>query len=148
MLGGTFDPVHLGHLASARAVAAAFSLENVLLVLSARPPHRQGRATASIDERMTMLALATAANPLLVASDIEVQREGPSYTYDTLEALRASEPCIDLYLVIGMDAFAEVSSWHRSTEILETSNVIVTSRPGYADYLERTSSFFPWPPGK
>ena len=82
-------------------MAAAFSLESVLLVLSARPPHRQGRANASIDQRMRMLTLAATSDPLLLASDIEVRREGPSYTYHTLDELGASEPGIDLYLVNG-----------------------------------------------
>ncbi len=133
MLGGTFDPIHHGHLASARAVATAFSLERVLLVLSARPPHRSGRASASIEARAVMLDLATAGDPVLVASRIEVDRAGPSYTYDTMVSLSRAQPDTELHLIIGMDAFAEITSWHRSAEILERVNMIVTSRPGYAD---------------
>ncbi len=77
--------------------------------------------------------MATAGDPLLEASDLELHRQGPSYTYDTLAALRAADPHSELYLVMGMDAFADIASWHRSAEILEMANMIVTSRPGYPD---------------
>jgi nicotinate-nucleotide adenylyltransferase len=138
ILGGTFDPVHLGHLASAREVAAAHSLDRVLLVLSARPPHKSdGDAAAPDKDRWQMLRLALdedrlahSGDALLEASDIELRRSGPSYTVDTLRELGALHPRAELFLVLGIDAYEEIDTWSRPGEILELASVIVTSRPG------------------
>jgi nicotinate-nucleotide adenylyltransferase len=138
VLGGTFDPVHLGHLASAREVAAAHSLDKVLLVLSARPPHKSdGEDAAPDDMRWQMLCLAVEENrrehadaAVLEASDIELRRSGPSYTVDTLRELGALHPGAELFLILGIDAYEEIDTWSRPGEILELASVIVTSRPG------------------
>jgi len=136
VLGGTFDPVHLGHLASAREVAAAFALDRVLLVLSARPPHKSVEDAAPAELRWQMLKLAvetSAALPASVpleASDIEIRRNGPSFTVDTLRELAEKHPGAELFLILGIDAYTEIDTWHRPGEILELASIIVTSRPG------------------
>jgi nicotinate-nucleotide adenylyltransferase len=130
ILGGTFDPVHRGHLASAEHVARACDLERVLLVLSARPPHKAEVAHASVEDRLAMLRLAVAGHPLLEASDAEVRRSGASYTVDTLSELARARPEAELFLIVGIDAWLEVDTWHRPEELLARANVIVTTRPG------------------
>ena len=133
ILGGTFDPIHRGHLASASDTARAFALGRVLLVLSARPPHKDETAHASVEERLAMLRLAAASEPLLEVSDVEVRRPGASYTVDTLREAGRAHPGTELYLIVGIDAWREVDTWHHPEELLELANVIVTSRPG-ADF--------------
>lgn len=131
VLGGTFDPIHLGHLSSARQVAAAQRLQKVLLVLSARPPHKPRHKPAPLEHRWAMLQLAVRGDPLLAASDVEMQRSGLSYTVATLEALAANETDTDLYLIVGIDAYAEIDTWHRPDRLLALAHVVVTTRPGY-----------------
>ena len=130
ILGGTFDPVHLGHITSAEQIARAFQLDFVLLVLSARPPHKGERAHARAEDRMTMLRLATAGHPELVACDLEATRAGPSYTVDTLRELRRVYPKTEMFVIIGIDAWSDVDTWKRPEDLLALAHVIVTSRPG------------------
>jgi nicotinate-nucleotide adenylyltransferase len=130
VLGGTFDPVHLGHLASAREVAAAFELERVLMVVSARPPHKGGAGAAPARDRLEMLRLAIGNDTLLEPCDIELRREGPSYTVDTLREIAAANPDGDLFLIVGIDAWREIDTWRHPEALAEFASVIVTSRPG------------------
>jgi len=137
VLGGTFDPVHLGHLASAREIAEAYDLERVLLVLAARPPHKRGDDAAPVDSRWQMLNLAVreaaareAADGVLEPCDIEIQRDGPSWTVDTLRELGALHPGAELFLILGIDAYEEIDTWSRPGEILSLASIIVTTRPG------------------
>lgn len=134
ILGGTFDPVHLGHIASARDTAAAFDLERILLVLSARPPHKTDTEPASVRDRLAMLHLAAAGDPLFEVSDIEARRDGPSYTIDTLTQLAHRRPGASLSLIVGLDAYLEIDTWHRAGELLTLADIIVTSRPGSGAY--------------
>jgi nicotinate-nucleotide adenylyltransferase len=130
MLGGTFDPVHLGHVKSAEQIARDLDLDRILLVLSARPPHKNETAHASTEDRLAMLRLAVAGTTHLEASDVEIARSGPSYTVDTLRGLAADNPQAELFLILGMDAWLEVDSWHKPEELLTLAHVIVTTRPG------------------
>jgi nicotinate-nucleotide adenylyltransferase len=132
VLGGTFDPVHLGHLASATDVARTFQLERVLLMLSARPPHKPTHRPAAIEDRWAMLELATHGRAGVEPSDLETKRDGPSYTVDTLAELAALRPGVALYLIIGIDAWREVDTWHRPELLLARANIVVTTRPGHA----------------
>jgi len=147
VMGGTFDPVHLGHLASAREIAEAFSLDRVLLVLAPRPPHKRGEDAAPVELRWQMLVLAveeadrgehsdaTAASHAsneLEACDIELRRSGPSWTVDTLRELRDLHPGGELFLILGSDAYEEIDTWSRPGELLAHANLIVTTRPGRA----------------
>ena len=130
ILGGTFDPIHLGHLEAASAARRALSLDRLLLLPSRTPPHRSTEPRASVFHRFAMAALAAAERDMSV-SDLEVRREGPSYTALTLEALhREGFAPTELFFITGSDAFAEVGTWHDYPRILQLANFVVVSRPG------------------
>ena len=132
LVGGTFDPIHVGHLAMARAARDCADLELVLLMPSAEPPHRDP-ATATAGHRLEMARLAAAGEDRIEVSDIEVRRPGRSYTVDTLEELRRSRPDDVLYLVLGWDAARELTSWERLERVLELATLVVVARPGFPD---------------
>ena len=127
-LGGTFDPVHNGHLHAARVAAQALSCP-VRLVLSAHPPHRP-QPEASAERRWALLELACAAEAGLEADDVELRRGGPSYTVDTLEALRLRHGDEPLSWIIGTDAFNEIHTWRRWRKVLDLCHLLVLRRPG------------------
>ena len=127
-LGGTFDPVHNGHLHAARVAANALACP-VRLVLSAHPPHRP-HPEASAERRWALLELACAAEAGLEADDVELRRRGPSYTVDTLEALRLRHGDEPLSWIIGTDAFNEIHTWRRWRKVLELGHLLVLHRPG------------------
>ncbi len=130
ILGGTFDPVHLGHLDAASAARQALSLDRVLLLPARTPPHRTGEPHASVFHRFAMAALA-AADYEMAVSDLELRRDGPSYTALTLEALhREGFSPSQIFFITGSDAFAEVSTWYDYPRILGLANFVVVSRPG------------------
>lgn len=130
VMGGTFDPIHLGHVAMAEAGADCAGLDRVLLVPASVPPHR-GAATAPADDRLAMARLAAAGHPRLEVSDIELRRPGPSYTVDTLRALARERPGADLHLLLGWDAARELRAWHAPDDVLRLARPVVVSRPGY-----------------
>ena len=127
-LGGTFDPVHNGHLHAARVAAQALSCP-VRLVLSAQPPHRAA-PTASAERRWALLEIACAAESDLEADDVELRRGGSSYTVDTLQALRLRHGDEPLCWIIGSDAFNEIRSWRRWQDVLRFGHLLVLQRPG------------------
>lgn len=129
MLGGTFDPIHLGHVAAARAAIECAVLDRVLLMPSARPPHRAG-ALAGAEDRLAMCRLAAAGEPRLEVSDLEMRREGPSYTSDTLAELKRGRPGDELFLILGWDAARLFHTWHEPGRVRDLSSVVVVSRPG------------------
>ncbi len=131
VLGGTFDPVHLGHVAVAEAAIECADLDQVVFVPTGTPPHRP-RAVASGEQRFDMCRLATAGDARFSVSDIELKRSGPSYTLDTLLALRGSNPHAEMFLVLGWDAASQLRSWYRPDEVLALAPVIVVTRPGRA----------------
>jgi nicotinate-nucleotide adenylyltransferase len=112
-------------------VAAAFDLTTVLLVLSARPPHKPTHVPAAIEDRWSMLQLVTRDRPWLQASDVEIQRPGPSYTVDTLRELARCRPGEEIFLIVGIDAYLEVDTWHQPEQLLELANIVVTTRAGH-----------------
>lgn len=146
ILGGTFDPIHEGHLTAAAVVTRALSLDRVVLLPSRTPPHRAMEPRASIYHRFAMTALAAAERELIV-SDLELRRDGPSYTATTLEALHGEgfQPS-QLYFITGSDAFAEVETWFDYPRLLSLANFAVVSRPGAprpADLLADFASSIP-----
>lgn len=131
VLGGTFNPIHLGHLRLAEEAIACFHLDRVLLVLSAIPPHKEGRDIVEAPVRWRLLNLACHGNPRLIPCDLEMTRSGPSYTVDTLSLIRRSlYPDDEVFLILGMDAAAEIQTWKSWQTILDTVNVIVARRGG------------------
>ena len=134
VLGGTFDPVHLGHLAVGRAAAAALALDDVHLVPSRVPPHRRVGPSASSHHRFAMAALAALGEPGWTVSDIELAREGPSYSFDTLTAIAARGwTATQIFFLIGADAFAEIATWSRYPAVLDLAHFVVVTRPGTTD---------------
>ena len=131
ILGGTFDPVHYGHLRLADEVRTALALPQVRLVPAANPPHRQP-PRASARDRVAMLELAVREFPGLVVDTREISRGGKSYTVDTLTELRAEMPHRPLALLVGADAFRGLASWHRWKTLFELAHLIVGPRPGVA----------------
>jgi nicotinate-nucleotide adenylyltransferase len=131
ILGGTFDPVHEGHLSAARAAWSTLGLDRLLFIPSRQPPHRADRPRASASHRFAMVALAVAGHAGWEACDLELEREGVSYSFDTLAALHASgcDPR-QLHFVIGSDAFAEIASWSRYPAVLDAAHFVVIARPG------------------
>ena len=131
LLGGTFDPIHFGHLDAAAAAQAALRLDEVRLIPTHDPPHRPLDPRASVFHRFALVALALEGPAPLKASDVEVAREGPSYTVDTLRALHAEgwRPS-QLFFIIGADAFAEIATWHQFPAVLDAAHFVVIARPG------------------
>jgi nicotinate-nucleotide adenylyltransferase len=131
VLGGTFDPIHLGHLEAATAARIRLSLDRVILVPSRMPPHRNIEPRASVYHRFAMTALAANSRDRLLVSDLELRREGQSYTALTLDALHTEgyRPS-QLFFIIGADAFAEIETWHDYPRVLSLSNFAVVPRSG------------------
>jgi nicotinate-nucleotide adenylyltransferase len=131
ILGGTFDPVHEGHIAAADAACRALALDRVIFIPSRRPPHRPAQPRASMFHRFAMVSLAVATHPKHVVSDLEMQRPGPSFSAVTLRRLHdAGYQASQLFFIIGTDAFAEIAAWHDYPAVLDLAHFVVISRPG------------------
>lgn len=128
--GGTFNPVHNGHLALAEAALGAFALERVLFVPGHVTPFKIGVRVASDGDRLAMLRLAIAGRPAFGVSTVELDRGGVSYTVDTLECLRAAHPDWDLWLLLGADSLLSLGRWHRGADIPRLASVGTLRRPG------------------
>lgn len=132
ILGGTFDPIHLGHVALAEAACAALGLAEVLFIPSHHPPHRRVEPAASGYHRFAMAALALADKPRFLASDVELLASDWSYTSITLRRLHAAAfDALQLFFITGADAFAEIATWKDYPSILDLANFVVVSRPGH-----------------
>jgi len=129
ILGGSFDPVHYGHLRPALEVQQFLGLDEIRLVPSLLPPHRP-QPQASPQQRVAMLSAAVDNYPVFKVDTREFDREGPSYTLDTLISLREEMPGVDLCLLVGMDAFQVLASWHRWRELTDHCHMVVLDRPG------------------
>jgi len=131
VFGGTFDPIHYGHLRPAQEALEKLALAEVRFIPAAQPPHRPP-PVASAEQRLAMLELAIRGRPAFRADDRELRRPGPSYTVLTLESLRAELSAVPLCLLIGMDQFRSFETWHRWQDIPALTHIVVLSRPGAA----------------
>lgn len=131
ILGGTFDPIHNGHLAIAAEVHWRLGLERVIFVPAGHQPLKPRGHCASAEDRLAMTRLATADNPAFVVSDWEVARPGPSYTVDTMEALGQVWPAAQLFFIIGADAVASLPRWYQIGRLLTLCRLVVVGRPGW-----------------
>jgi nicotinate-nucleotide adenylyltransferase len=130
--GGTFDPIHIGHLAIAEDARHALGLDYVIFIPAARQPLKDDRQGASPAQRLAMVQLACGENPHFVVSDVDLRRPPPSYTLDTLVTLRAeSDPAADLVFILGADAARDLPRWHRAAEIIRLVRLAIVGRPGY-----------------
>ncbi len=130
IFGGTFDPIHYGHLRTAFEMLQALSLDEVRFMPCGDPPHR-GQTFAPASQRFEMVKVAVDGQPGFTVDDREIRRDGPSYTVDTLETLRQEYPEASLGLIIGMDAFLGLTRWHRWEDILDLAHIVVAHRPGW-----------------
>ena len=131
--GGTFNPVHYGHLINIESVRERYNLDPVIFIPAKKPVHKVMSGYALPEDRLNMLKLAVRGNDFFSVSDIEIARETPSYTIYTIEALEKLYPGSELFLIIGSDSFNELDTWKAYTEIIERVGVIVMQRPGSVD---------------
>jgi nicotinate-nucleotide adenylyltransferase len=149
LFGGTFDPIHFGHLRLATELAEAFRLEQVLFLPNGLPYHRGRSAHASDEQRLTMLKLATARDARFGVDERELRRQGPTYTHDTLIELRRERGNeIPLVFLLGSDAFARIDTWHHWTELFDLAHFAVAIRADDQQWQTRGPGAFPkdvWP---
>ncbi|MFM5904410.1 MAG: nicotinate-nucleotide adenylyltransferase [Microbacteriaceae bacterium] len=129
VMGGTFDPIHHGHLVAASEVASAFSLDEVVFVPTGEP-WQKPQVTAS-EDRYLMTVIATASNPRFKASRVDIDRQGPTFTIDTLRDLRGLYPEAELFFITGADAIAQILSWRDVDQIWELAHFVAVTRPGH-----------------
>mgnify|MGYP001482656229 CR=1 FL=1 len=137
-MGGTFDPIHNGHLVAASEVAALFGLDEVVFVPSGQPWQKAHREVSPAEDRYLMTFLATAGNPQFTVSRIDIDRGGPTYTVDTLRDLRRLRPDDELFFITGADALAQIFTWRSPHELFELAHFVGVTRPGY--HLRRDSA--------
>ncbi len=131
IFGGTFDPVHIGHLRIAEEAVDRLCLDRLLFVPAALPPHKVDRVTQSFEHRLAMLELAVADNPRFRVSSIEGERPGRSYTVATLRRMHAEATrCVDFFFLVGMDGFLDLGSWWHYRELFQLARIVVLDRPG------------------
>ncbi|CAM2958745.1 nicotinate-nucleotide adenylyltransferase [Skermania piniformis] len=130
-MGGTFDPIHHGHLVAASEVAHRFGLDEVIFVPTGRPWQKDGRHVSSAEDRYLMTVIATASNPRFSVSRADIDRDGPTYTVDTLRELGSQHPTAQLYFITGADALASILSWQDWPELFDLAKFVGVSRPGY-----------------
>ena len=130
LFGGTFNPIHNGHLRAAQEVKSGFNLDQVYLIPAAVPPHKTSGMVASADDRLQMINLAIADLPGITATDVELKRPGPSYTIDTVRHFKRTLKRVSrIFLIMGLDAFLEIDTWKSYKELLEQIAFIVIARP-------------------
>jgi nicotinate-nucleotide adenylyltransferase len=129
-MGGTFDPIHHGHLAAASEVQRSFDLDEVIFVPTGEPYQKSGVSQA--EHRYLMTAIATASNPRFTVSRVDIDRPGPTYTIDTLRDLRKLRPDADLFFISGADAVAQILDWKDQEELWSLAHFVAVSRPGHA----------------
>ncbi len=131
VMGGTFDPIHHGHLVAASEVQSAFELDEVVFVPTGRPWQKSARDVAPAEHRYLMTVVATASNPRFTVSRVDIDRTGPTYTIDTLRDLHAQRLGVELFFITGADALAQILSWKDSDEIFDLAHFIGVTRPGH-----------------
>lgn len=131
IMGGTFDPIHYGHLVAAEEARCQFGLEKVIFIPAGHPPHKVSRKISDARHRLAMTQLAIKSNPFFTASAIEIERPGLSYTINTVRDMRSTYPLADIYFITGADAVLEILSWKHIDELLDQCCFIAAKRPGY-----------------
>lgn len=147
IMGGTFDPIHYGHLFIAEEARTRFRLQQILFIPNGEPPHKQDYQVTSASRRYSMAMIAVHGNSAFSCSPIEVERAGPSYAAETLVAIHDQQPHSELFYITGIDAISDVLNWHQHSELFRLAKFIAAARPGYpmellkdrlpSNYLER-----------
>lgn len=130
VMGGTFDPIHHGHLVAASEVQAWFGLDEVIFVPTGQPWQKSDRVVSPAEDRYLMTVIATASNPRFSVSRVDIDRGGATYTVDTLADLRANEPDADFFFITGADALAQILTWRDAREVFELAHLVGCTRPG------------------
>jgi nicotinate-nucleotide adenylyltransferase len=131
IMGGTFDPIHHGHLVAASEVSALFGLDEVIFVQTGTPWQKSDRRVSPAEHRYLMAVIATASNPRFWVSRVDIDRPGPTYTIDTITDIRAQRPDSELFFITGADALEQILSWKNAEEALRVARFIGVTRPGY-----------------
>jgi nicotinate-nucleotide adenylyltransferase len=131
VMGGTFDPIHHGHLVAGSEVAHRFALEEVVFVPTGEPYQKDNRRVSAPEDRYLMTVIATASNPRFSVSRVDIDRPGPTYTIDTLRDLRKAHRDADLYFITGADALAKMMTWHDADELFSLAHFVGCTRPGH-----------------
>ncbi|HJP76867.1 MAG TPA: nicotinate-nucleotide adenylyltransferase [Pseudonocardiaceae bacterium] len=131
IMGGTFDPIHHGHLVAASEVQSRFELDEVVFVPTGQPYQKTDRGVSAAEDRYLMTVIATASNPRFSVSRVDIDRDGPTYTLDTLRELHQIYPGTELYFITGADALEQILSWHKVDDIFAEAHFIGVTRPGY-----------------
>ncbi|HET7414134.1 MAG TPA: nicotinate-nucleotide adenylyltransferase [Arthrobacter sp.] len=131
VMGGTFDPIHHGHLVAASEVAAVYGLDEVVFVPTGRPWQKDDRKVSTAEHRYLMTVVATASNPRFTVSRVDIDRPGPTYTIDTLRDLKKARPEADLFFITGADAMAQIMSWKDIGELWSLAHFVGVTRPGH-----------------
>ena len=143
IMGGTFDPIHIGHLVTAEAVRVEYQLDEVIFIPAANPPHKNEDSVTKAMHRYIMTAMATYSNPFFHVSAIEMERPGPSYTIDTIYALKKQYSAnTDLFFITGADTIQEIPTWDRIEELLGLCHFIAATRQGCKITLEQIKDHF------
>jgi nicotinate-nucleotide adenylyltransferase len=144
ILGGTFDPPHIGHLVIAERAREKLGLAKVYFVPANEPPHKRGEPMSPLKDRVAMLRLALDDHPFFALSMVEANRPGPSYTVDTIRQMLAEfPPATEVFFVMGMDSLAALPTWHEPRELIELCNLAVLKRPGYSADMEKLEREIP-----
>lgn len=130
-MGGTFDPIHHGHLVAASEAAIRFDLDEVVFVPTGQPWQKSKGAVSPAEDRYLMTVVATASNPRFTVSRVDVDRDGPTYTVDTLHDLAQALPGAELFFITGADALEQILSWHRAADMFEVAHFVGVTRPGF-----------------
>jgi nicotinate-nucleotide adenylyltransferase len=139
-MGGTFDPIHHGHLVAASEVQARFGLDEVVFVPTGRPWQKDDSEVSAAEHRYLMTVIATASNPRFTVSRVDIDRDGPTYTIDTLRDLHLADPEAELFFITGADALAQILTWKDADELWQLAHFVGVTRPGYVlsdDHLPR-----------
>ncbi len=150
IMGGTFDPIHYGHLVAAESARIELRLDHVLFIPTGIPPHKIDRPITDADLRFEMVEMSIRSNKYFMASRMEIEREGPTYTSDTLRILHDLFPEQELYFITGSDALRELLTWREPEEIVKLAKIVGASRPGYdsRDLLAKVNRKFPFTKGR
>jgi len=144
VIGGTFDPIHYGHLIIAEEARVKVGLAKVIFIPAGNPPHKLRRPYSPAHHRYKMVELAIASNPYFEISPIEINRPGPSYSVDTMAILREEMgPNVELYFIMGVDSLAGILTWHKPEELIKLCKIIAVNRPGYGVDIDALNNIIP-----
>ena len=145
LMGGTFDPVHHGHLVAAEEARSQFNMDQVIFIPAGKPPHKTNKELSTPEDRLAMTKAAVSSNPYFTVSDIEIKKSGLSYTINTVRAMKEIYPGQEIYFITGADAVLEILTWKNYTNLLEECIFVAASRPGF-DLGKMTSDMNAFPP--